>query len=176
MFEYPLTGFHFAVVFEIFPQLPNDIGFQDVTGLSVSIDVDTDTYKEGGENRFVHRLPGRTKYSDLILKRGVSLVSGIVAWCQDAIENFNFQPTNLTISLLNEDHLPVNSWYVVNAIPIKYDISGINAEQSQVLIESITLRYEYYRMLNISGAVTAAVDAVASLIEGASAGNKITVP
>lgn len=176
MFEYPYTGFHFSVVFEIFPQLPNDIGFQEVTGLSVNIDVDTATYREGGENRFVHRLPGRTKYSDLVLKRGYSLVSGITAWCQDAIENFNFQPTNLLISLLDENHLPVTSWYVVNAIPINYAISGMNADQSQVLIETITLRYEYYKTLSLSAAATAAVGAIGDLLGSAAASVSISVP
>ena len=171
MFEYPLTGFHFLVVFEIFPQLPNDFRFQEVTGLTT--DVNLETYNEGGENRFVHRLPGRTKYADLVLKRGMTLVSGVAAWCLDAIENFNYQPTNLLISLLNEQHLPVSSWYVVNAIPIKYDISGLHAEQSKIVIESITLRYEYYRTLNLS----AAIGAVGGLLSGSvSASATISVP
>ena len=171
MFEYPLTGFHFLVVFEIFPQLPNDFRFQEVTGLTT--DVNLETYNEGGENRFVHRLPGRTKYADLVLKRGMTLVSGVAAWCLDAIENFNYQPTNLLVSLLNEQHLPVSSWYVVNAIPIKYDISGLHAEQSKIVIESITLRYEYYRTLNQS----AVVGAVGSLLSGSvSASATISVP
>ncbi len=174
MFDYPFTGFHFLVVFEIFPQVPNDARFQDVTGLSV--DVNLDTYNEGGENRFVHRLPGRSKYSDLVLKRGMTLVSGVTAWCQDSIENFNYQPTNMLISLLNEQHLPVSSWYIVNAIPIKYDISGLNAEQGQIVIESMTLRYEYYKSLNLSAAVSAGIGAVASLLGGASATASISVP
>jgi len=175
MFDYPLTGFHFLVVFEIFPQVPNDFRFQEVTGLNVSINVDENVYNEGGENRFVHRLPGRTTYSDLVLKRGMTPVSGITAWCVDAIENFNYQPTNLLISLLNEDHLPVSSWYVVNAIPIKYDLAGLNAEQSQIVIESITLRYEYFKTINLSAAVTAAIGAVTDLFAGASVSASISV-
>jgi phage tail-like protein len=137
--------------------------------------VNLDTYNEGGENRFVHRLPGRTKYSDLVLKRGMTLVSGITAWCVDAIENFNFQPTNMLISLLNADHLPVSSWYIANAIPIRYEISGLNAEQNQIVIESLTLRYEYYKTLNLSAAVTAAVGAAADLLGGGSGAASISV-
>ncbi|HWB25751.1 MAG TPA: phage tail protein [Chitinophagaceae bacterium] len=175
MFDYPFTGFHFLVVFEIFPQVPNDFRFQEVTGLTV--DVNLDTYNEGGENRFVHRLPGRTRYGDLVLKRGMTLVSGITAWCVDAIENFNYQPTNMLVSLLNEDHLPVSSWYITNAIPIKYDITGLNAEQNQIVIESMTLRYEYYRTLNLSAAVTAAIGAVGDLLGGGgSVSASISVP
>jgi phage tail-like protein len=174
MFEYPYVGFHFLVVFEIFPQLPNDTRFQEVTGLTV--DVNLDTYNEGGENRFVHRLPGRTKYADLVLKRGMTLVSGVTAWLIDAIENFNYQPTNMIISLLNEDHLPVSSWYIVNAIPIRYEISGLNAEQNQIVIESLTLRYEYYKTLNLSAAATAVIGAVGDLLGGGGTTATISVP
>ena len=173
MFDYPFTGVHFVEMFEIFPQLPNDFRFQTVTGLSV--DVNLDTYPEGGENRFVHRLPGRNKYSDLVLKRGMTLVSGVTAWCLDCIENFNYQPTNMIVSLLNEDHLPVSSWYITNAIPIHYEISGLDAMQNQIVIESMTLRYEYYRTLNLSAAVDAAVGAVAGLLGGGSAGATVTI-
>ncbi len=151
MFEYPLTGFHFLVTFELFPQVPNDLRFQEVTGLTV--DVNLETYNEGGENRFVHRLPGRNKYADLVLKRGMGLVSGLTAWCLDALENYNYSPVNLLVSLLDENHLPVSSWYVVNAIPIKYDLSPFNAEQSQVVIETLTLRYEYYKSMNLSAVI-----------------------
>jgi phage tail-like protein len=174
MFDYPLTGFHFLVVFEIFPQLPNDCRFQSVSGLT--IDVNLDTYNEGGENRFVHRLPGRTRYTDLVLKRGMTLISGLTAWCIDAVENFNYQPTNLIISLLNEEHLPVSSWYVTHAIPIKYDIAGLNAEQGQIVIESLTLRYEYFKTLNLSAAVTAGISAAADLLGGGDASATISFP
>jgi phage tail-like protein len=174
MFEYPFTGFHFLVVFEIFPQAPNDFRFQEVSGLSLNVNVDT--YREGGENRFVHRLPGRTTYSDLVLKRGMTLVSGVTAWCLDALENFNYKPTNMLISLLNEQHLPVSSWYIANAIPIKYDITGLNAEQGQIVIESMTLRYEYYKTLNLSAGVNAAAGALADAFGGATASVSISMP
>jgi phage tail-like protein len=106
----------------------------------------------------------------------MTLISGVTAWCQDSIENFNYQPTNMLISLLNEQHLPVSSWYVVNAIPIKYAISGLNAEQNQIVIESMTLRYEYYKSLNLSAAASAAIGAVAGLLGGgASASASISV-
>ncbi|MDB5137804.1 MAG: conserved hypothetical phage tail region protein [Mucilaginibacter sp.] len=174
MFDYPFTGFHFLVSFEIVPALPNDLRFQEVTGLTV--DVDMDTYNEGGENRFVHRLPSRSRYSDLVLKRGMTIASGVTAWCQDSIENFNYQPINMLVSLLDEQHLPVSSWYVVNAIPMRYDISTFNAEQSEIVIESMTLRYEYYKSMNVSSAASAVIGVVANALAGAAPVSKITVP
>src|SRR3546814_6186758 len=64
-----------------------------------------------------------------------------MAWCINAVRNFEFQPTNLLVSLLNDQHVPVQSWYVVNAIPKSVEFSSLNAEQSQVAIETLVLSY-----------------------------------
>ena len=47
-----------------------------MSGLSVEYDVEE--FKEGGENRFTHKLPVRTKYADLVLKRGMLTGSAAV--------------------------------------------------------------------------------------------------
>ncbi|MBK8983229.1 MAG: phage tail protein [Ignavibacteria bacterium] len=149
---YPLAGFHFIVAFELFPQVPNDFRFQEVSGLSVNVEMES--FREGGQNRFEHQLPVRTKYSDITLKRGMFILpSGVMAWCINAVQNFIFQPTNVLISLLNDQHIPVQSWYVVNAIPKKVEFTTLNAEQSQVAIETLVLSYNYFNILNASTAL-----------------------
>jgi len=160
--NYPQVGFHFLVVFELFPQLPNDLRFQEVSGLTVSME--TEAIKEGGENRFVHQLPVRSGYNELVLKRGKFLGSGILHWCKNAIENFEFKPTNIMISLLNDDHLPLYNWYVINAIPKKLEISGFNAQNSEVVIETMTLSYQYFKYYDPA---SAAMDLAGSLTASA---------
>ena len=140
---YPMVGFHFIVAFELFPQVPNDARFQEVSGLSVEMEMED--VKEGGEHRFVHRLPVRSKYSDLTLKRGLYIGSGIQHWCKNAIENFSFKPINIMISLLNENHLPLCNWYVIHAIPKKLEVSAFNAEKSEVAIDTLVLSYQYFK-------------------------------
>ena len=154
LFPSPPVGFHFSVVFELFPQTPNDFRFQEVTGLDVEVEMEP--VKEGGQNRFTHELPVRTRYTDITLKRGLFMGSGITLWCKDAIENFVFVPTNLLISLLNPDHLPLQSWYVVNAVPKKWQVSGFNAEQNSVVIESLVLSYNYFTYVSIESIFGAA--------------------
>ena len=100
------------------------------------------------------------------------MVSGVSAWMIDAFENFNYQPANLVISLLNEEHLPVSSWYVVNALPVKWDLSSFNAETSQIVIESMTLKYDYFKTLNLSGAAST----VADLLSAAGGGISLSFP
>lgn len=166
MFDYPITGFHFSVVFELFPQLPVDARFQEVSGLTV--ETQYESYRMGGQNGFEYKLPLRPSYTDLVLKRGYTMASGISAWMIDAFENFNYQPVNLVVSLLNEQHLPVSSWYVVNALPVKWDLSPFNAEESRIVIESMTLKYNYFKTLNLSSAAAAIADALNSPAPGVS--------
>jgi len=144
---YPSVGFHFSVVFELFPQLPNDFRFQEVSGLSAN--VETEQLKEGGENRFSYQLPSRTRYDKLVLKRGLFIGSFIIQWCREAIEDLNFAPTNIIITLLNEMHLPVAAWYVVNAFPVKWSISNFNAQESSVVIETLEFEYNYFKTIRV---------------------------
>lgn len=142
-FDNPQVGFHFLVLFEIFPQFPYDIQFQEVSGLSV--DIEMETKAEGGEHRFSHNLPVRSKYGDVTLKRGKMLGSGILHWCHKAIDEFKFEPSNVMISLLNADHVPLYNWYLINAIPKRVEVSGFNAMNSEIVIETLVLSYQYYK-------------------------------
>jgi len=150
LFPDPPVGFHFSVVFELFPQQPNDFRFQEVSGLNISVEMEA--YQEGGQNRFTHQLPIRTKYDNIIMKRGLFIGSGIILWVNEAIENFTFSPCNLLISLLNENHLPVYNWYVYNAIPKSWTVSNFNANENSIVVETLTLSYQYFKVLHASPA------------------------
>ena len=142
-FDYPQTGFHFLVHFDLSPQFPNDVKFQEVSGLNVEMEMETKA--EGGELRYVHHLPVRAKYGDVTLKRGKFLGSGVLQWCRRALDDFDFKPSNVMISLLNADHIALYNWYLINAIPQRLDISSFNAERSEVVVETLVLKYQYFK-------------------------------
>ncbi|MBK8553390.1 MAG: phage tail protein [Ignavibacteria bacterium] len=144
MFEYPPVGFHFIASFEPFP---DDFRFQEISGLDVEMEMET--FTEGGQNRFSWQLPKRTRYSDITLKRGLLIGSEIISWCKDAMENFVFRPVNINIQLLNEKHESIQIWYVVNAIPKKWSVSNFNAQENSIVIESITLSYRFFNIIKI---------------------------
>lgn len=139
---YPPVGFHFRVEFLDVETVDEDILFQSVSGLSVSME--TETVKEGGENRFVHVLPVRSKYENLVLKRGVLTDSGVVAWCRDAVENFTFRPITLLVELLNEEHEPLVTWTVTHAWPLKWSVGEMSAESGGVLVETLEIGYNFF--------------------------------
>jgi phage tail-like protein len=144
----PIVGFHFSVIFELVPQFSIDTKFQSVSGLKVTME--TEPYTEGGQNRFKHNFPVRTGYQDLVLKRSLtSDLSALTMWCNQALESFVFYPANIAISLLNENGNPIKAWYVSHAIPISYEYSDFSAEESKIVIETITLRYNFFKELPI---------------------------
>jgi phage tail-like protein len=140
----PPVGFHFSVQFEGLSTGSNDTMFQSVSGLSV--DIETEEVAVGGENRFKLKLPVRTKFPNLVLKRGMLTDSDLIGWCRDAIENFEFSPINLLISLLDEEHNELMSWNVVGAYPVKWNVEEFNAMESKLVIETVELSYNYFNI------------------------------
>lgn len=140
---YPPVGFHFRVVFMGVGN-DNDQRFQSVGGLNVEFDVET--VKEGGENRFEHKLPGRAKYPDLALKRGLLKDSAVIDWCQNALNNREIRPVTIVVSLLNDQHTPLMTWKVHNAWPRKWSVSDFNAGENAVVVESLDICYSYFEV------------------------------
>lgn len=141
---YPPVSFHFRVNFSDLAELQHDIKFQSVGGLNVQFD--TESIKEGGENRFEHVLPGRTKYPDLVLKRGVIPPgsSAVTDWILEAVQNFNIQPIDLQVVLLNQNHEPLMYWKIIHAWPKSWKLGDLNAEKGEIFIETINLNYNRF--------------------------------
>ena len=138
---YPPLGFHFRVEFS---NIKGEFEFQSVSGLNVELE--TEQIAEGGENRFKHRLPVRTKFTNIVLKRGLKVNSDLIQWCRDAVLDFNIVPTDMSIILLNEEHEPLQTWNVIHAWPVKWDVTDLNAEESKIAVESIELTYNYFKI------------------------------
>jgi phage tail-like protein len=148
---YQVVGFHFAVHFSAGDGGSVDIRFQSIAGLDSTIDIET--IKEGGENRFEHVIPTRRKFGPLVLKRGLvgPLTSPLANWLKKTFEGEPFDLSTgkedfqvidtVLIDLLGEDHQPLMSWTVTNVWPRSWKIAELNAERSEVLIETLELNY-----------------------------------
>ena len=148
---YPPVGFHFVVSITGKSgklEKAMDSQFQSVSGLTV--DIELEEYAEGGENRFNHKLPVKTKFPNLVLTRGLLVKSDLTDWCRGAIENFQFELKDLTLILLNAAHAPLMAWEVKGAMPVKWSISDLNAEESSIAVESIELAYKYFTIKSIA--------------------------
>ena len=144
---YPPVGFHFRVDIDGITTGDKEVSFQEVSGINAS--VGEMTFNEGGENRFVHRLPDRVSYEKLVLKRGMLTGSKMIAWFKDAVESFSFDPKTVTVTLLNSEHDPLEAWSFIQAYPVKWSISGFNAQNNEIVIETVELSFQYFRRLEV---------------------------
>jgi len=138
---YPPWGFYYKVEFDI-SKNNDDVRFQSVSGLSVEYDYEN--FKEGGENRFEHKLPVRTRYGDIILKRGMLVGSEVIQWFNSAFRDRMFSPTDINVILMNEKSEPLRTWKISSAIPKKWLISDLNSTENALVIETMELTYRYF--------------------------------
>ena len=146
---YPPVGFHFKVEVLDLPSNPpngDDVRFTEVSGLT--LEMATEEVAEGGENRFIQKFPVRAKYTELTLKRGMLVKSGITDWISRCINDFNIQPKNIDINLLNENHVPLVTWHLINAYPTKWSVSDFNSTNNAIVVESLQLYYQYFTIDN----------------------------
>ncbi|MEY2632267.1 MAG: hypothetical protein RIR00_921 [Pseudomonadota bacterium] len=128
------------------PGWGTDTSFQEVSGLS--LEMETETVNEGGENRFAYRLPKASRFQNLVLSRGVApRDSVLVRWCRDTLESGLSQPIKtqpIQVSLLNADGQVLHAWSFDNAYPVKWQAETFSSQKNEIAIEKIELAYNQF--------------------------------
>ena len=125
-------------------------GFSECSGLAV--ETDFHDYREGGRNDFVHRFAGRSKNPPLILKHGLTQISGLWSWHQDVVQG-TIKRRNGTVYLLDKQHIPVMWWNFKDALPVKWSGPDLRADSGNVAVESIELTHRGLSRPELANAV-----------------------
>jgi len=150
--NYPLPAFYFTL--HVLGRPGNDArhpgadaSFQAISGIEAERDLAP--VVEGGENRFVHRLPKAVRYSNLVLKRGVTNGDSFLSeWIGKTLASnltSRVEKHDLMVALLNEQAAPVVAWTFTNAFPVKYELSALNSQENKVLIETLEFAYDTFK-------------------------------
>lgn len=114
-------------------------GFSEVTGLQFEIEVED--YREGGQNAYVHRLPGPARYpANLVLKRGLSDRDALWRWHQ-AVMAGRIERRNVSIVLLETAREEVFRWNFVKAYPLRWVGPDLNAASATLAVETLELAH-----------------------------------
>ena len=142
-------GYRFLVTFLIGGVLPNplDIRFKKVSGLKAT--VTTTTVPEGGQNLYTQKVPVKVEYDNLVLERGMIVGSPLNIEFNVAMSMFKFLPSNVLIALLTEEKIPVAAWMFLNAYPVKWATSDLDADQKTIVIDTLELAYQRMQMIRI---------------------------
>lgn len=117
-------------------------GFTEVSGLSMEIE--TETYNEGGANEFVHILPKNVKYENIVLKHGILYSDQMWRWIKN-IRDGRIKKRDGRIILMGANELPAWYWNISSAYPVKWTGSDLNATGSEVFVETLELAHRGIR-------------------------------
>ncbi|MGR9072435.1 MAG: phage tail protein [Gammaproteobacteria bacterium] len=134
-------------------------GFNECTGLEMSLDIEE--YQEGGNNGTVLKFPSRAKWSNITLKKGLTTGTDLWDWFFGFVEGRGERKDGV-ITLLDGEFKTHTAWHFVRAIPIRYTAPSLNAQQSNVAVESIEIAHEGLYQLSGARGLASAVSAVAS--------------
>jgi phage tail-like protein len=168
----PLPGFNFHVHFI---QRQPDVGppsdakftpmaniktgvtgaFSEISGLEATME--PKVIKEGGRNYGAVQRVGPVTFATVVLKRGIILQRHLWNWWAlfagaDGATNGGWgggSRADVMIALI-KDGKPVLGWKLVNAMPVKFRASDLNARGTEVAIEELHLAHEG---LNMAGVV-----------------------
>ena len=117
----------------------HDLGvFSQCDGLGCEVVVEQ--HEEGGQNSFVHQLPGRIKYTNIKLTRPINGDSQNVAkWF--ASMHGKVTRSTAEISARTMDGTIVTTWALQGVIPVKWTGPQFNVEGVKVATESIELAH-----------------------------------
>jgi phage tail-like protein len=132
----PYKGFNFLVEIDGIT-----VGaFCEVSGLESETAVIE--YRTGSDKaNTVRKLPGLTKYANIVLKRGVTQDTELWNW-RKAIEQGTPDRRSGSIVLLDDERNAVRRWHFSDGWITKFSGPDLNAKANDVAIETIEIAHE----------------------------------
>ena len=123
--------------------------FTECSGLSV--DVAVEEILEGGQNHFVHKVPGRMRWPNIVLKRGITDSDNLFEWFWlTSGEGFEgngaaLERTHGEIAVLDAARQRLRSWKFEDAFPVKWTGPNFASSSSEVATEQLEIAHHGFR-------------------------------
>lgn len=111
--------------------------FASCSGLTVEYDVLS--YEEGGQNDYVHKLRGRIKHPNIVLKRGLTHEDALLKWFMDCKQKTDRKEGSIT--LIGPDGKGVRRWKFDGAWPVKWTGPDLDASSSAWAAETLEIAH-----------------------------------
>ncbi len=118
--------------------------FTGCSGLNLEFDVATFKQNDGKKMMTV-KIPGKAKYSEVVMKRGYSADMVVHKWFDDVVEAKDNQKKFVktgAIVLFSREMTEVARFSLSNCWPSKLSVTDLNAGSSEVLVEELTIQHE----------------------------------
>ncbi len=128
--------------------------FMEVNGLQV--DVGVEELEEGGQNSFVHKLPGRMTWPNITLKRGITQNDSLLSWlAKSSGEQFAAQGNKLArstaaITLLGPGAKRLRAWEFDGVFPVRWKGPDFAANSSEMAVEELEIAHHGFRAKSVA--------------------------
>ncbi len=126
---------------------PIDLRFQRISGLGRELSVHS--FHEGGENVGSLHLPERITHGNLVLERGVMPITPLSLLFNKVLGSFESDYVDVVVLLLNGQSIPICSWIITDALPVKWQAGELDAQGNAVLINTLELAYNEIRWIGV---------------------------
>ncbi len=136
----PLVGFNFGLELE-----GGGTGyFTEVGGLGSETEVSEHAVISETGQQIIRKVPGRLKWGDISLKRGITDAMDIWEW-RKKVEDGDVAGarTNISIVMFDQAGEEVARWNAMNAWPSKIDGPSLSASSNDIVIEELTIVHDY---------------------------------
>lgn len=131
----PARNFNFLVEIDGIAQA----SFMECSGLEATTEVVE--MREGGDGA-TRKLPGRTTYSDITLRSGLTASEELWSWCQQVIRG-DVQRKNGSIVVFDiQNSTEVARWNFMAAWPTRWTGPSLDARAGEVAVETLVLAVE----------------------------------
>jgi phage tail-like protein len=127
-----------SVCFKITVDGRNLGSFTSCDGLGFEVVVEP--REEGGNQRFVHQLPGRIKYTNVKLTRPINRATGDVAkWFASMAGEV--KRTGAHIVAMTHEGVEVARWDLLGVIPVRWTGPQLNVDSPKVATETLEIAH-----------------------------------
>lgn len=146
--EDPLVGFHFALDFK-----GKIVGFfTECSGIGSENEIIEHKVVNQDGHEIVMKIPGRLKWENIVLKRGITSSMDIWDW-RKQVEDGDVDGARRDGSILMKDsrlEKTVAQWDFNRAWPSKVTGPQPKADSNEIGIEELTITHEYIKRVNPS--------------------------
>jgi phage tail-like protein len=111
--------------------------FRECSGLSMEFDVFE--WAEGGNNEFVHHLPGRVRYPYLSLTRGLTNQDALQQWFWQTRQQPDLK--EITVELETPTGDTSRAWVFADAFPVRWTGPAVAVHARGMAIESLEIAH-----------------------------------
>jgi phage tail-like protein len=135
----PLAGFQYAL--DISGKISGF--FQDCSGIGSEHEIIEQKLTDANGRAFIQKIPGRMKWNDVTLKRGITGEMDLWKW-RKLVEDGDVDGarTHCSIVMMNRVGKPVAQWDFVNAWPSKVSGPELKSDSNDYGVEEVVIVHE----------------------------------